>query len=110
MPGPRVNFKVMQKNPNAKGGCLCSPSSPIADCAGPYAVSTQAEMMDPRRPNAVIGRDCLVAIARQVAPDEFEVEPEVTDAEVVVSHEPAVAEAEAKLARVRELLAVDGAS
>lgn len=100
MPGPRVNFKIMAKNPNARGGCLCSPSSPVADCVGPYAVATGAEMLDVRRPYAVIGAGCALALAKKIDPDAFKKPKPVADP----AAEARAAEVERVLDEVRGLV------
>ena len=51
--------KVYQKNPNPRGGCVCSPHGKRAACTPPYACFTASEMHDPRNPVVVVGFQCL---------------------------------------------------
>lgn len=52
-------FKVLQKNPNGRSGCACSPHGKRADCTPPYACFTATEAHDPRNPVFVVGFKCL---------------------------------------------------
>lgn len=107
MPGPRSNFKTFTRNPNPRGGCLCSPSAKVQDCTGPYAVATHAEMYDPRNGSAVIGAGCLLELARKVAPAEFEPPAPPDPDERAVAAEERAAEVERVLAQMRAVLGED---
>lgn len=101
MPGPRANFKMMAKNPNPRGGCLCSPSGKVTDCCGPFAVANGAEMYDPRNGQAVIGAGCILALARKAAPEAFRVAPPVDPSDALKTR---VAEVELVLEQVRGVI------
>lgn len=51
--------RILQKNPNGRGGCACSPHGKRADCKPPYACFTASEAWDPRNPVIVVGFKCL---------------------------------------------------
>lgn len=61
----RVAFKMLQRNPNPRGGCACSPHSKVVDCKPPYFVGRNAELMDPRQPHVVICLDCIDGCRRK---------------------------------------------
>lgn len=81
MPGPRAHFKVnKQKNPNAAGGCLCSPHAKVTDCTGPYVVFSHSQMESTRHPHPVLGAGCAAIIAEKLGvevevPVHLEAEP-----------------------------------
>lgn len=63
---PRSHFRVLAKNPNTRGGCLCSPSK-LVDCTGPYICFTGPEMMDVRDSVPVLSIGCALVAVRKVA-------------------------------------------
>lgn len=73
MPGPRVAIKIVQKNPNPRGACACSPHSKVVDCEPPYCVFTHIEAADPRQPHIVVGDRCMRAGVEKAHPGAFKV-------------------------------------
>lgn len=103
---PRSHFKLVAKNPNSRGGCLCSPSARLTDCIGPYIAFGDAEMMDVRNPIPVLSCACAhVAVGkaakRSDAPDS--IRPPKID--LIVSDEATPAEIDARLVTLDEVLA-----
>ena len=89
MPGPRVQTKWLQKNPNPSGACACSPTSKVTDCKPPYCIWTSAESMHVRSPYIVTSMDCMRGAMQRKDRSIFE--PETV--EVPVEREPTVGEA-----------------
>lgn len=67
MPGARKHFSVKPKNPNGRGGCVCSPSQKIIGCDAPFIVFTHAESLDFRNPYTVMCMTCANAAAAKCA-------------------------------------------
>lgn len=70
----RSHFRVLPKNPNPTGACLCS-TSKLVDCVGPYICFTHTEML-PREEHPVLCVGCAVACAAKASPPPGPVEPQ----------------------------------
>lgn len=81
MPGPRVAFKRMTRNPNPNEACACSPNSKVADCCGPFLVLTHSESMNVRAPHIVIGTHCMRQGMEKLHPGAFKVETVTVEVE-----------------------------
>lgn len=98
MPGARAAFKIVRKNPNPGGQCVCSPNSRVTDCQPPYCVWTHSESMNVRAPHIVVGDGCMRRGVEKAHPGAFKVP------EPVVVTEYAPLDVEAVLASVRASL------